>query len=864
MRRRTGRETPPAMPARGQLRARTPPPSISRTPVSPRQPISPATVPPPVAAVLSPASPPTPDPDMMDMSQSRVPPAASRVPGRRTAPPTVGARTPAPTSGRMLVGVRLRPNDSDGPECLVADEEQRTVSLTRTARRGGGTDAPSSHSFDAVFTGGQEAVYRQFAQPMIDEAFGGYHVCLFAYGQTGSGKTYTLQGMPGAGIVSGVGWKPEDSGIVPRFLADLFERKEERLKKDLSLQIRIRMSCAEVYNEEVRDLLSGTDENLPLMEDPETKQVSVQGLTVAQVDSDAQALELLRIGNAARETAPTGVNKCSSRSHMIVQLHLTQLQQGGEDGLEACIKFVDLAGSENVGRSGTDQGVRKQEASCINKSLLTLGKAFAAFASGCVQSGMRGMLRESKLTRLLGESFLGNSITRMLAMLSTRADNEMQAQSTLQFANNAQRIKLHATRNEIRERTKDIAEMRRKLQAMERELGIAQSCAADAEERASAREEELETALFRVHSLEQERDAADALLARERAERASERAESEQAAAEAQTEHERVVRELEERAAADVAELQRAAAEMQARLDAADEERAKQGRLLKAAVERAEAAEATTRAERRAAAAIERAALEHSAKAPETPIRGPRGKGFQSPAARTPMTRTPGKSPPPTARGIVPPPCTAANRSRSVPNGVMSPAAGRRQVHADPGHGARKAVKTPRRVSTLESASFLRCFDSLHKRKEQRITQELKASGQREALLETDKEREAGRREVSEQLRRDAVIGAHNLEALVARTQRALREEQAKNARLEKLLQKEWGRRQGAQQKQGMYRQPDGSVMMRIPQSDDAAAEQVAAVRVAEDDCADRATQSDITEPDAFDAFAQSFSSSDV
>lgn len=37
---------------------------------------------------------------------------------------------------------------------------------------------------------GQELVYMELAQPLLDNAFRGYNTCLFAYGQTGSGKSY--------------------------------------------------------------------------------------------------------------------------------------------------------------------------------------------------------------------------------------------------------------------------------------------------------------------------------------------------------------------------------------------------------------------------------------------------------------------------------------------------------------------------------------------------------------------------------------------------------------------------------------------------------------------------------------------------
>ena len=40
----------------------------------------------------------------------------------------------------------------------------------------------------------QQIVYEAVGKNILDNAFGGYHCCLFAYGQTGSGKSYSMIG----------------------------------------------------------------------------------------------------------------------------------------------------------------------------------------------------------------------------------------------------------------------------------------------------------------------------------------------------------------------------------------------------------------------------------------------------------------------------------------------------------------------------------------------------------------------------------------------------------------------------------------------------------------------------------------------
>lgn len=51
---------------------------------------------------------------------------------------------------------------------------------------------------------------------VLDNAFDGYHTCLFAYGQTGSGKSYSIFGYG------------ENKGVIPKFCEELFERIDKR------------------------------------------------------------------------------------------------------------------------------------------------------------------------------------------------------------------------------------------------------------------------------------------------------------------------------------------------------------------------------------------------------------------------------------------------------------------------------------------------------------------------------------------------------------------------------------------------------------------------------------------------------------
>ena len=108
-------------------------------------------------------------------------------------------------------------------------------------------------------------------QPLIRSVLDGYNVCIFAYGQTGSGKTYTMvcsmlyisstvflscslglicviPSQSGPDVSLRTEW-----GVNYRALNDLFEISQSR-KGSISYEIGVQM--VEIYNEQVRDLLS--------------------------------------------------------------------------------------------------------------------------------------------------------------------------------------------------------------------------------------------------------------------------------------------------------------------------------------------------------------------------------------------------------------------------------------------------------------------------------------------------------------------------------------------------------------------------------------------------------------------------------
>lgn len=200
----------------------------------------------------------------------------------------------------------------------------------------------------------------------------GYNCTIFAYGQTGTGKTYTMSG----DMTDTLGILSDNAGIIPRVLYSLFGKLAET-------ESTVKCSFIELYNEDLRDLLSAEDNpKLKIYENEKKGHMStlVQGMEETYIDSATSGIKLLQQGSHKRQVAATKCNDLSSRSHTVftITVNTKRTTESGEEYIcPGKLNLVDLAGSENIGRSGAENK-RAAEAGLINKSLLTLGRVINA------------------------------------------------------------------------------------------------------------------------------------------------------------------------------------------------------------------------------------------------------------------------------------------------------------------------------------------------------------------------------------------------------------------------------------------------------------------------------------------------------
>nr|XP_035977821.1 kinesin-like protein KIF12 isoform X8 [Halichoerus grypus] len=259
----------------------------------------------------------------------------------------------------------------------------------------------------------------------------------------------------------------------------------------LGAPVTLRASYLEIYNEQVRDLLSvGSPRPLPVRWS-KTRGFYVEQLRVVEFGSLGALMELLQMGLSRRRSSAHTLNQASSRSHALLTLYISRqtvsvptwgrswprgTQQGsasgcrkrlghapeviveivgfvtsvgmappespsspdppapqmppgapGEPPVGGKLCFVDLAGSEKVAATGS-RGELMLEANSINRSLLALGHCISLLLDP-QRKQSHIPFRDSKLTKLLADSLGGRGVTLMpSAFLRLSAPCDMQAE----------------------------------------------------------------------------------------------------------------------------------------------------------------------------------------------------------------------------------------------------------------------------------------------------------------------------------------------------------------------------------------------------------------------------------------------------
>ena len=149
---------------------------------------------------------------------------------------------------------------------------------------------------------------------------------------------------------------PENRGCNLRALSDLFNKSKARRADGITDSIKV--SVMEVYNEQIRDLLSEDVGKRKLEVRRNEHGNYVPDLTTVEVHGDDEVLELMKMSDATRSSATTNMNEHSSRSHMLVSVAVETTHASSGQRTRGKLHLVDLAGSERIDKSGAARYVR--------------------------------------------------------------------------------------------------------------------------------------------------------------------------------------------------------------------------------------------------------------------------------------------------------------------------------------------------------------------------------------------------------------------------------------------------------------------------------------------------------------------------
>ena len=343
----------------------------------------------------------------------------------------------------------------------------------------------------------QEKVFIEVCKPILDDAFDGYNGCIMAYGQTGSGKTYGLLGdngltfQAGKYILDRISKDNEytyelnlsiyeiynDSNRGGGTLKDLLSYSElsieevnkitkvldnkgkdsynkddliellkvlNRPSEDIENKADILLTRNQIQKQKLRtDIHKLKDKGVIVTNKDELKWVppdkwEIKGLRHHVIQNTDDLTKLVTTGIENRKTASNDFHEHSSRSHAIIELKLSTYFKSKIVKV-ACIKFIDLAGSERYKKSGTlNNTIMCNETQAVNTSLHFLRKIIDQMSK--TNDKPMGEIRQCMLTRILSDSIGGNSQTWIIANISLSTTQTEETLSTLNYISKARQI----------------------------------------------------------------------------------------------------------------------------------------------------------------------------------------------------------------------------------------------------------------------------------------------------------------------------------------------------------------------------------------------------------------------------------------
>ena len=192
----------------------------------------------------------------------------------------------------VKVVVRIRPMSAEetrnGNTVATEADPSRGQIMVRNPKSSD-SEATKNFTFDHVFgpVVEQKYIYDTCAAGVVNSVLDGYNGTIFAYGQTGSGKTHTMEGRPDP---------PNMRGVIPNSFEHIFGH----VAASSDQQFLVRASYLEIYNEEIRDLLSKDPKNSLELKENVDSGVYVKDLTMFVVKNVNEIDHVMQAGKKNR------------------------------------------------------------------------------------------------------------------------------------------------------------------------------------------------------------------------------------------------------------------------------------------------------------------------------------------------------------------------------------------------------------------------------------------------------------------------------------------------------------------------------------------------------------------------------------
>jgi kinesin family protein C2/C3 len=221
-------------------------------------------------------------------------------------------------------------------------------------------------------------------------------------------------------------------GVTLRAMEEIFEQIEQRKVIE---DFEVRVNMVEIYNENVRDLLSAEDSVLEIRQGAQGIHLpNAATKTASNVEDLASSM---REGMQHRTTHATNANEHSSRSHSLMIITVNGVNRETNVRSSGKLVLCDLAGSERISKTEAT-GSRLKEAQNINKSLSALGDVMSAL----LEKSAHVPFRNSKLTYLLQDVLGGKNKVLMLVNVTPTASSASETVCSLTFAARVKKIQL--------------------------------------------------------------------------------------------------------------------------------------------------------------------------------------------------------------------------------------------------------------------------------------------------------------------------------------------------------------------------------------------------------------------------------------